>query len=501
MKKLFVLLFAPLMLACAEQPDIEGPGVEDEPKGEAGELTSFGFLLRNNPVSLLGDVVTTVGDGEIVCCSPLLADMGNLVATFKVDRGRVYVGDTEQVSGVTANDFTHPVTYRIVTDEGVESEWVVTLSTTGLPVVVINTPNKAAIPPKTEDWLEDTALKIINPDGSIDFEDNVNIRGRGNSTWTFPKKPYAIKLESKASILGMPSHKRWVLLANWLDRTMMRNSISFHIARQTGLEWTPRGEYVEVVLNGRHKGNYYLCEQIKVDKNRVNVASLTDEDVTGGYIMELDVYFDEEYKFHSAIANMPYMFKDPDEVTDAQMAYMQNYVAELEEILYDDARLTAGEYTSYLDVDSFIDWWFVHELTGNSEPLHPKSSYMHKDQGGLLKAGPVWDFDWQTFVPNKSSVFAIYGAIYYGRLFQDRAFVERVKERWRMFKPNFESVPDYILSESRRLKSSAEINLKMWPINVVVNCDESLSFEAAVNRMRTSYINKLNWLDKQIEAM
>ena len=492
------MLLALGLVACTGCGD---EGGEEDPTPEViYTFTSFSFKKAANEGAVLGSVPQpTVGsNNHIEFCTPVIVDYTALVATFKTDGGKVYVGDVEQVSGETPNDYTSPVTYRIVSETGHASEWVVSVTNTGLPIVVINTPDRKPIPSKHEDWLEGTQLTIYNSDLTIDYQEEVNVRGRGNSTWSFPKKPYAIKLNDKASILGMPKHKRWVLLANWLDKTMMRNSTAFHIAEQTDLAWTPRGEFVEVVLNGYHRGNYYLCEQIKVDKNRVAIEALSDENPSGGFILEVDVYYDEVFKFHSPRYNMPYMFKDPDEVTDAQYNYFYDYVANLEESLVDDERFAAREYVNYIDVDSYIDWWFVHELTGNMEPLHPKSSYFHKDRDGLLTAGPVWDFDWETFVPYKASNLCNGEAIYFGRLFQDEAFVARVKERWEMFKPRFETVSAYIASEAERLAPSAAINSKMWPIDVVVNQDENLSFEAAVNRMRTSYESKVRWLNNYI---
>lgn len=493
----YILMFLMLgVAACTE-------GVEEEPVPEVvNNLTSFSFKKADNEGALLGSITQLkLGDNRLDIVTPLYLDRSNLVATFAVDGGKVYVGDVEQISGQTPNDFSAPVTYRVISETGYVSEWVVTLNNTGLPIVMINTPNNKAIPSKHEDWLEDTQLTIYNPDFTIDYQEVINIRGRGNSTWGFPKKPYALKLNNKASILGMPKHKRWVLLANWLDRTMMRNSTTFYISELTDLAWTPRGEFVEVVLNGRHKGNYYLCEQIKVDENRVALEDLTDENPTGGYILELDVYYDEVFKFYSPTNNLPYMFKDPDEVTDAQYNYLYDYVATLEASLADDERFAAREYADYLDVDSFIDWWFVHELTGNTEPMHPKSTYLHKDRDGLLMAGPVWDFDWDTFTPYKSTVLCNGEAIYFGRLFQDEVFVARVKERWELLKPRFDTVSAYITSEAERLAPSASVNLKMWPISMVVNGDEKLSFEAAVNRMRSSYESKVRWLNNYINNL
>ena len=113
---------------------------------------------------------------------------------------------------------------------------------------------------------------------------------------------------------------------------------------------------VEVVLNGSHIGYYYLCEHIKLDKNRVNIHELTKEDTDSGYIMELDINYDEPYKFKSAIKGLPNMFKDPDEVNVKQFYYMQSYINQLEASLYNDEELAAGKFMGYMDMDSYIDW-------------------------------------------------------------------------------------------------------------------------------------------------
>ncbi len=466
-------------------------------------LSYFAFLAENN-TSVALDVEMSIDGYNLAITTPLISNTKNLVATFVTNGEKVLVDGVEQISGETQNDFSKPVTYSIVSADGTVAKYVVDLRTTGLSIVIVNTPNQVALPPKTADWLGDVELTIINKNGEIDYNNIVNMRGRGNTTWSYPKKPYAIKLDKKASILGMPKHKRWVLLANWMDRTMLRNRVAFRISELTDLAWTPRGEFVELVLNGKHVGNYYLCEQIKIDENRVNIAEIEDTDnegdaVTGGYLMELDVYYDEMFKFKSSVRNLPYMFKDPDEITDAQFQYMQNYVNTLEEVLYDDERFAAREYEDYLDVDSFIDWWFVHELTGNTEPQHPKSTYMYKDRLGKMHAGPVWDFDWATFVPSKTSSYGATSATYYQRLFTDPIFKARVKERWTILKPNFETVPAYIDAEADKLRVSDEINSVMWPIDKTTNGDETMTYQAAIDRMKASYTAKLNWLDAKIQ--
>lgn len=370
-----------------------------------------------------------------------------------------------------------------------------------LPVLFMQTPGNQGINSK-DNWLENCTLTLVTADGEDEFQlSKVSLRGRGNSTWGYPKKPYAIKLDKKAEILGMPAHKRWVLLANWMDRTLMRNSVSFEVARQTDLAYTPRGAFVEVVLNGNHLGNYYLCEQIKIDENRVNVAELEDSDtqeptITGGYLMELDTYYDEVNKFKTKHRSLPVNFKEPDEevLNSQQKNYVEQYFNRIEDILYASAQ---GDYNDYIDTESFIDWWLVHELTGNFEPLHPKSSYMHKDRNGKLAAGPVWDFDWATFIPNRNN-FGITISIWYDKLFEDPAFKASVKARWKTLKPRFESVIPFIDAQAAYIRQSAIVDGNMWPITMTVNGDEKMTFDNAVLRLREAYAQRIITLDRLI---
>ena len=288
----------------------------------------------------------------------------------------------------------------------------------------------------------------------------------------------------------------------------MRNDVSFQIARQTGLAWTPRGQFVEVIMNGSHIGNYYLCEQIKIDKNRVNITEMKATDIegdaiTGGYLIELDTNFDEVNKFHSATAQMPYQFQEPDEdvLQPEQLAWFESYVNEMESKLYAKNWLDNREYADYMDLNSFVDWWFVHELANNIEANHPKSSFMHKDKNGKLTAGPIWDFDWNTFKPNSTNSYSIKSAIYYGRLFEDPVFVSLVKERWALHKSKFEDIPDYIRAVAAKIKKSNEIDKTIWPMESTVNEDQDLTFDEAIERMITAYKAKLQWLDTEIGGM
>jgi len=374
---------------------------------------------------------------------------------------------------------------------------------TRLPVVVIHTENKADIKDK-ENWISGT-MTIDGINKFDNYAGTMSIRGRGNSTWTYPKKPFAIKLDNKSDILGMPSHKRWILLANYMDRTLMRNKIASEISKVTDLEWTPRGEFVEVMLNDVHLGNYYLCEHIKLDKNRVDItemkaSDIDEESITGGYLIEMDLYYDEVNKFRSEICDLPVMLKEPEEIQPQQFEYIQNYINSFERALYSEDFAITREYASYIVDTTFVDWWIVMELTRNFEASHPKSCYIYKDRSGSLKAGPVWDFDWGTFT--HKSDFIAKDAIWYSRLFKDPIFVKTVKARWERFKPQLEEIVLLIENEKKYLSNSAELNDAMWSISNkdVVNGDEHLPYSDAVRQMRKNYEERLAWLDSKIRS-
>lgn len=477
----------------------------------------------------------------------------------------VTVGGTSQLSGESEQDFSKPVIYTV--SNGTESRnYTVTVTNSGLPVVVLTQSGGGSVNwaeaginvrSKDADWVETDKMAIYNADGSVDMEEAFcGIRLRGNSTQNFPKKPFAVKLASKAKVLGMPKHKRWVLLANWMDRTMLRNSAAFEVAHQVGnafadgLGWNPHGYSVEVVMDGRHVGNYYLCEQIKIDGNRVDIKDCI-EDIIGdgnanptmsdcGYLLEFDDNYDEVDKFRTG-RGLPCMFKD--EVSKYSSDIYNQVKARIEAV---EANLESGNFDaaySDLDINSVIDYFFVQELTFNDEYKHPKSVYMLIDGDGKLTAGPVWDFDWQTFV-NYDKVQAMnskYGGTYscrntnewlYGKsklvdepnwpwqnpdyendmpymwyplLFKDANFCTRVQERWAVISLLLWNVVDKIDEFAVQNKVSEQYNSAMWPlaslknsVGSAFNGDEDMSFDEAIATMKQAYTDRLNWMNTQI---
>lgn len=485
--------------------------IEVQREGYVGGLTGFRFMMSMNPtleenIELDYDPQTNCFSGRI----PSLLTSMELVATFDTDQvDRVEVNGVEQQSGKSRVDFSREVIYTVYSN-GQPREYKVRVKHfTGLPIVWIETPGKRPVNSK-DVWIEGATIRI---DGAGDYDDlesrYLSIRGRGNSTWGYEKKPYALKFDEKAEVLGMPKHKRWCLLANYMDRTLLRNRIAYFLAEQTSLAWTPKTRLVELFLNGKHLGNYLLTEQVRVDNDRIDITEMTPEDnsgeaVTGGYLLELDFHFDNRWQWHTA-HNVPFAVKYPDEedLTSEQFAWIQQYIASVESCLYgSEFKDTERGFRQYIDPQSFVDYWLIYELCVNHELANPGSVYLYKDRGGKLFAGPVWDFDWGTFSYNASSQ-AKYGlfmthAWWYGHLFDDEGFRALAKERWQLLRPNFEQALEKIDREKELLIPSEALNDALWNISTTINGDENLSFSAAVARMRTILEERIEIIDREV---
>ena len=399
-----------------------------------------------------------------------------------------------------------------------------------LPVLYIYTPNNTPVEDKVN-WIAESSAYLKAADGSISDLGAVSIKGRGNTTWNFNKKPYAIKFDKKVSLFGMPKDKRWDLLANFVDRTRMRNDVALELGRRLGpdhglnyLDWTPRGEFVELVLNGSHIGNYYLVEHIKIADNRVPITEMKTTDiaepeVTGGYLLEMSIemdegeghqfwtnWFDDTYPYNRHGKDMstnkyhlPVMIKSPeDEITPEQFTWIKNYINTLQS----DIRWNANGWTSRVDMDSFICWMFIQEVVGNYEPFHPKSSYLHKGRDGKLMMGPLWDFDYATFKKDYS-MFPIYHySIWYPYMLKNAAFKKRVKELWPIVRPLLRDVENnYIDARAAEIKASVEKDWQKWRSGMDVNLDESLEFDAAVAALKGNLSRRISNMTTEVNNM
>lgn len=600
-------------LTLANFPDMEVTEIVKTPV-VTPELLSMKFTVADNPGKILSRkfsvstkaAVTTSTVTEEVCTIdaengtvslyvPYLNNR-NLVPVFEIPEGTKLVlenGD-EVVSGETVVDFVANKTIAVVNSKNQKAVYEVNFTNTGLPVVVVNQlsgtrsseTNKdytkaskawydatgTMWQPKDADWSmeEGDNFMVYNADGTSALSDKngelvttpalASTRLRGNVTQQMPKKPFAVKLDKKHGIFmndadtenDLPAHKRWVLLSNWKDRTLMRNEVAFGIAdvfQQTfpndGLAWNPSGQFVELVYNGVHVGNYYLCEHIKIDGNRLDITDPFDEKdgYSGtpedyGYLLEADDGYDETWKFTTA-NYIPFLFKD--DGNDEMLSYVAGLVRGVEDKLY------AGNYSAayeQLDITSLVDYWLIQEVMMNSEMKHPKSVYMYLNKGKLY-AGPIWDFDWNTLPVSTSyseegysytnSMLAKAKAyhkrsgyptepkddsdqnyVWYPMLVKDASFKALAAERWGQVKSALLSYVETIPAKAAAMKTSEALNNAMWPVDAKSGwlgdrysyfgigggyCgDEGYSYEKAVETMVTTLktrINGMNYVTNQ----
>lgn len=474
-------------------------------------------------------------DGTFTLTMPTVTDFSNLVIDFDVADGDVLMaGGKEVVSGVTPVDASDPLSL-VVCRGDIEKTFTLVARNTGLPVVRITTEGftQADIEADSdhEAWFEGATIHIDNADGSLDLDDTpMSIKGRGNATWKYKKRPFALKFADKTKILGMKKDKRWVLLANWKDRTLMRNDAVFMLSKIAEMPYTVSGEFVELEFNGVHRGNYYLCEQIKISSNRVDITEMKEgyTDKTGGFLMEIDCYYDELRKFESSEFGLKYMFKDPDvdfdtdTVFNGAYAWMKNYINTFEKALKRTSS-SIRTYADYLDMDSAIKFMLINEMANNSDFFNtdgrpgttyygPHSTYLYKDtdaKGGKLFMGPVWDFDYGVFVPASSSSGYQWKGFdnsnyYYYYLIKDPVFKARLKEIWNNNKAKYLKLTDHIDDVAEKIALSESFNIEMWGFTGTdqnQNGERDLSFQQAVERIKKGFTEKVAWMDTKINAL
>ncbi|MEM6841067.1 MAG: CotH kinase family protein [Bacteroidota bacterium] len=499
-----------LLGACRE--DIETPASPSSSK----EFLSFGFLSENNPEYLTKDYFFSVNGSHINLMFPPGQTVDSLIATFTSSTDSVMVDSIQQKSDTTINNFSDSVVYTLVAEDStIKTYQVKPRVFAGVPILYIDTEGQAPITSK-DDYVDGELTLIANGSGEepltkVDME----IRGRGNTTWQMPKKPYRIKLDGKTEMLGMSADKSWVLLANFSDKTLMRNHIAFEFSRRFGLAYTPRSRFVEVYLNGSYNGNYLLTEQIQIDEHRLNIDELDKNDIeedliSGGYLLEIDGRRDDDHWFRSG-KNIPFTIKSPDKIADDQLEYIKSYIQTAEDAIFSDSFTDPQQgYTKYIDVESFVNWYLVNEITKNNDAAFGNSVFLHKPRDGKLFMGPVWDFDIAMGNINYSDAknaegWHIRKASWFSRLFEDPAFRQKIKARWNLFKDNeIKATLAEIDNTSAYLQESQTQNFKRWKIlhkTVWPNPVVTGSYEDEVKYMKDWLIKRIEWMDQAVNSL
>ena len=489
-------------------------------------LESFTFLVRDN-IGLQEGIACGIDGRNVVGFRPPTLTNFLLAPRFSFRGKSITVDGVPQESGKTKQDFSSDVIYDVELFDGSIVSFTVTLKIKAdFPCVYIYTRGNAEVYDR-ETYIPGT-IRIEDPMGDYCDEPvllgDMRIRGRGNSSWAnFPKKPYRIKLEEKAKVFGMPANKDWILLASYSDKTFLRDMVGMELSRICELSWTPKFFPVELYMNNSYMGVYLLGDHKEVAKHRVDIEVAGENDnsgyaLTGGYYFEIEQQMDEPVCFWTNMG-VPMMFKAPEHPTDAQQKYVQSYFGDFEMVLTGGSFADpVNGYARYIDVDSFVNYYIIKELTKDIDGNLRKSSFLVKERGKKLEMYHVWDFDltlgncdyFDDFygLENGPRGFFIkdyglqgYGTGWYYRLFKDPAFKAKVKKRWNEVKPKLNQVPSYIDTEAAFIRPAADRNFKKWDIlNVWVwpNVRVTGSYMGEVAYLKEFYRNRLEWLDTEI---
>lgn len=466
------------------------------------ELFSFVFGTAENTF-LYQNISGAIQDKSILLNVPYKSR--KLVASFTTSaENTVTVDGVEQVSGVTVNDFTNPVTYTVTTPENESAQYnVKVIWNTGLPEITINTVNAEPIVSKDE-YLR--AYVQINGKGFYDnFADSTRVRGRGNSTWGMPKKPYRLKLDNDGTPFGLAPEKDWVLLANYIDPTHLLNPVALTIGQMFGLPFTNHAVPVALTINGKFQGVYTFTEQVERSKTRVNI------DKKKGALLELDRYFDEDYQFKSGHYDLPVMVKDPDILDDfkteeeriAVFDKIKSDFAALENALV-DPNFPNNNYKDLIDIESVVKFMLVFDITNNMELNHPKSTYMHKDDGKKYFMGPIWDFDWAYGYEESGKHFGTYsspllkpmgtGYNFFSRFFEDPEIKAMYKATWNEFKQNdFQKLIEYIDINAENIKTYQILDRAVWG-------NGTSDYPRKIEEFKTWMNNRAGFIDAKVAS-
>ena len=395
---------------------------------------------------------------------------------------------------------------------------------TNLPTVVIHT--VSGYDPFDKVHELESHITVISDDGKTILQQDGTSRLRGNNSMTHPKKPYRIKFNEKQRPLDAPARARkWTLINNYGDKTLLRNCLAFEISRRMGIGFTPWCRPVDVIMNGEYKGCYQFCDAIDIRRHRVDIyemdSTCTEGDLlTGGYLIEIDAYASKEPKNFTSSRSTPVSVKYPDEddILPVQFNYIRQYYNTFESALYkSNWKNPETGYRQYLNLPSFHRHFLVGEFSGNTDTYW--STYMYKDRYDTqFYVEPVWDFDLafenddRTYpiCNNTDYIYRTNGSaagnfqsIVDRIIITDTGSKTDLRDLWanvRYFNGiNTEELQAYVDSVAGELMESQALNFIRWPImNKKVHQNPRLwgSYEAEVKNVKDYLARRIAWMDK-----
>ena len=505
MRTFFVL---PITIALA----LFSAGCKKSTKADSSkEMLSFRLEKALNAGALKNDITATRTDATFTIEFPYGTQLENLIPSFTTSGGTVTVNGVTQKSGVNSQNFTGRLLYAVTADDGSRITYTIQSivkekeKVTVIPHIYIDTENAAPIDSK--ETYRNARIVIKGMGVYKDDEGTTKIKGRGNTTWEdFPKKPYRLKLDKASEMLGLSAEKDWILLANYMDYTLMLNAIAMKTGKLLDMPYTYNIIPVDVTINGKYAGNYMFTEHKEVEKNRIDVKD-------GGVLLELDAYFDEPFKFTSPNYSLPVMIAYPEladlPTTEAnvQLQTIKTQFTEFENAIADNA-FPNNNYLNYIDATSLVRFFIVYNLCQNEEINHPKSVYLHQHKGGKYNLGPIWDFDWafdyegkyQYFTGYTKDLFwtgrkALEGTRFFSRFLLDPAIRALYKTEWSRFRADkFASLLAYLDEYAVLIEQSQQKDYAVWKKG-------SGNFKSDVQKLRTWLQNRASYMDTYVAGL
>lgn len=376
---------------------------------------------------------------------------------------------------------------------------------TSLPIVMINTPSWENVTSK-DVWIDKTSISILDTNGTF-FEASGKIKGRGNATWDYEKKPYAIKFSKKQSPFGFPENKSWILLADYNDRSLLRTAYMCAVSKAVGMEYTINYKHVNLYLNGEYKGIYLLTDKVENSNNRIQIED-------DGFIIEDDNYYKKEpLYFVTNLLNRGFSFKYPDAddgeivINDDNYNYITTYMDNLEESLIKlEQNPDNTEFLNFIDLSSNAKYYVAAQVIAT---LDPNNYYVLPSKTSKLKRLPMWDPEWSLGLwPTKawgdapssmttSNYWSTKG--YFKYLVLSPIFKAEVKKEWQLFMNNITQVTEEINAVSALISQAQEYNFNKWPNTIPLNVRFD-SWQEEVEYTNGFYEDRIEWLNNYIQS-
>lgn len=471
-------------------------------------LTYFEFLHADNPYQIVEDTRCEIAGDTIVCWISNIMPDKNLIPRFSYIGKSLTIGGKAAESGVMAFDFKKPQKLTISSDLQTKEYTIYVYSYTGLPVVWLTTTNREDI--SASERIYQAKLKLVEnarTRGAGDvIEANVRLRAVGPVSWTksrldgstqMGKNSYRFTFSSGYSVLSEPSNTNWELLSNATDeKTMLHTQAGFHMGKISNLNFTPRFHFADLMLNERYFGTYLLGDAIDYSTGRTDVG-------INGFIVKVDAS-PANASFTADHLEQPVSVTYPAVTNgDNNYQFISNYVKSADAVLFSSNFTDANEgWQKYLDMDSFVDWYLINEIAKNEDGAFGADCYMNMKRDGKLRMGPLWKME-RSFGYGDSSTsgFVIKNTKWYDRLFQDPAFVAKVKERFTYFYSHKNDILKEIDADAYYLRNAIPENSNKWGIFNGTPSEIGKLYQIEVSAMKSWLEKRLDWMNEEISKL